>query len=449
MNCLGSEQIIALALEDKDSADLTAERAHVGACAPCAARLEKVQERLARLETAMTWFDRDHEAQRERLLAALAVIKNDLPFRSARSLPQRLKEILTMPRTWIGSAAAAALLLVVFFFWGGAGTAPLLAQTAQALREVKSYQCRVTSTFRSPDGKKSETTTGKWYWAAPGSLRLETYQGDQLIDVELTLAGKPGLQIDYRARAFRRLEAAKGSVSRSPLLLMGKLAEFSGQADRQLDKRQVNGVAAPGLEIALAKIDPDVGNGTLRLWIDPKTKLPVRVEVAQEPAAIVCEDFQWNLPTDNWFTVQPPAGYQDKTLAPAAVEEITKDIITGFKTFAKYCGGRYPQSKMIYGDVTSEELNRSAGLPPRSPPKDKALDKVYFECMKAWRGFGQINELQRHDAGAIYHGKTVGPQDKSKVLFRWTLADGRFRVIYGDLRVEDVSAARLKELEAN
>jgi hypothetical protein len=129
------------------------------------------------------------------------------------------------------------------------------------------------------------------------------------------------------------------------------------------------------------------------------------------------------------------------------VEEITKHIVMGLKTFAKYCGGKYPQAKMVYGDVTSMELNRTVGLPPRSPPKDKALQEVYAECIKASLGFGWMNELQRHDAGAVYHGKTVGPQDRGKVLFRWTLPGGRFRVIYGDLHFEDVSAARLKELE--
>ena len=71
-----------------------------------------------------------------------------------------------------------------------------------------------------------------------------------------------------------------------------------------------------------------------------------------------------------------------------------------------------------------------------------------MECLAAYAGIGRISMLQRDDAGAIYHGKTVGPADTNKVLFRWTLADGRFRVIYGDLHVEDVSAAKLKILEA-
>lgn len=108
--------------------------------------------------------------------------------------------------------------------------------------------------------------------------------------------------------------------------------------------------------------------------------------------------------------------------------------------------GRYPQVKRVYGDVTSEELNRNAGLPPRSPPKDIA-SPACVECLRAYAGFGWMYELQRRSRAAVYHGKTVGPQDKGKLLLRWKLNDGRSRVLYGHLRMEDVSEARLKKLE--
>jgi hypothetical protein len=172
------------------------------------------------------------------------------------------------------------------------------------------------------------------------------------------------------------------------------------------------------------------------------------VEWAKESfGTMFWDEFQWKVPSERWFTLEPPPTYQDKTPTPPDVEKITKDIVTGLKTYAKYCGGKYPQAKLVYGDVTSEELNRHAGLPPRSPPKDFGLQNVHAECLRAYAGFGQINVLQRHSRDAVNHGRTVGPQDKGKVLFRWKLNDGRFRVTYGDLRVEDVSEAKLKKVE--
>lgn len=68
---------------------------------------------------------------------------------------------------------------------------------------------------------------------------------------------------------------------------------------------------------------------------------------------------------------------------------------------------------MVHGDVTSEELNRNAGLPIRSPPKD-VCSQVYVERLWVYAGFGWINELQRHSREAVYHGKTVAPEEKNR-----------------------------------
>ena len=66
---------------------------------------------------------------------------------------------------------------------------------------------------------------------------------------------------------------------------------------------------------------------------------------------------------------------------------------------------------------------------------------------KAQKGFQQINSIRDHCPNYAYYGKTVGPNDKDKVLLRWKLDDGRYEVIYGDLRNETVTAERLRFLE--
>ena len=47
---------------------------------------------------------------------------------------------------------------------------------------------------------------------------------------------------------------------------------------------------------------------------------------------------------------------------------------------------------------------------------------------------------------AAYYGKTVGPDDEDKVLFRLKPADGGYRIIFDDLRARTVTAQNLKEL---
>ena len=63
-------------------------------------------------------------------------------------------------------------------------------------------------------------------------------------------------------------------------------------------------------------------------------------------------------------------------------------------------------------------------------------------------GFAWINSILRDNADAAYYGKAVGPNDQDKVLLRWKLDDGNYRVIYGDLKSETVTAERLKAIES-
>jgi len=48
----------------------------------------------------------------------------------------------------------------------------------------------------------------------------------------------------------------------------------------------------------------------------------------------------------------------------------------------------------------------------------------------------------------VYYGESVGPDDADEVLLRWKVSEGRYRVIFGDLLVLDVTAEELAELEA-
>jgi hypothetical protein len=58
-------------------------------------------------------------------------------------------------------------------------------------------------------------------------------------------------------------------------------------------------------------------------------------------------------------------------------------------------------------------------------------------------GFAHINSILRDNADAAYYGKSVGPNDKDKVVLRWKLDDGKYQVVFSDLYAEIVTAERL------
>jgi hypothetical protein len=345
--------------------------------------------------------------------------------------------------------AAAAVLVGLFVFWAASQPLSALAQTAEALRKVKSYRCRLTLVEAGTDEKDSkEQVGGVLCWAAdPEAWRMELHEAGKPVNVRILLRGKPGLEIDHKDETYSRLEPLYGRAS--PIELANELANFRGKADRELPERKIKGKAAKGFEIAIDKIDPDMDEGTLRVWPDPQTKLPRRVELdIPEAGKEIMDDFAWDVPTEKWFDTDPPAKYQDKTPGPTPAEEETKHVVKGLKTYLKYCG-EYPQVKMVYGDVTSGRLFRAAGLsnPHKVAPREEMLKDEYAECQPAKLGFAWMNTIQRHNPDAAYYGKTVGPENKEKVLFRWKLEDGSYRAIFGDLRAETVKAEKLKELE--
>jgi hypothetical protein len=48
----------------------------------------------------------------------------------------------------------------------------------------------------------------------------------------------------------------------------------------------------------------------------------------------------------------------------------------------------------------------------------------------------------------VYYGDSADPQDSNAVLIQWKLSEGEYRVVFGDLREETVSAEELIRLQA-
>ena len=57
--------------------------------------------------------------------------------------------------------------------------------------------------------------------------------------------------------------------------------------------------------------------------------------------------------------------------------------------------------------------------------------------------------LEKAGADVAYNGDRVGMGDFDRVLMRWRLDDGNYRVIYGDLRTETLTPQRLAEVEGH
>jgi hypothetical protein len=233
--------------------------------------------------------------------------------------------------------------------------------------------------------------------------------------------------------------------------MVESLKKYSGRADRALADKEIGGRKMPGFELDALKLDPDIYPGKVQVWYDPQTNLPAYVDyqfaLGDRPGSVTWRDFEWNAAFDpKLFDVEPPAGYTDMTQPAVPAAEQVERIRQALKSYARLSKGHYPRVRVVYGDVTLDAMREMIGI-TGVPTPEQMRTSAYGDIMNSTRGFATLNGIQRDNADAAYHGMTVGPNDAGKLLLRWRLEDGRYQVMYGDLRDEVVTAERLKELE--
>jgi hypothetical protein len=117
------------------------------------------------------------------------------------------------------------------------------------------------------------------------------------------------------------------------------------------------------------------------------------------------------------------------------------DLLLGLRTYADLSGGRYPTSldtKSTLKEVETNKLGANLTNTPKSQ-KDQMLLDIFFATVF-------YDKLNRENRGAQYHGDAVRRQDAGKVLVCWTESEDRYRVVFGDLTAETLSAAQFSQL---
>ena len=230
-----------------------------------------------------------------------------------------------------------------------------------------------------------------------------------------------------------------------------------------LDGTEVEGFRTtdPNCSVAVGLLDPQVDG---KLWIDVKTRLPVRVEAFASGLArnggkmtsqILMHDFQWDGPVAA-SEFEPPAvpnGYLvvvDALPGPLTEEGAIQGLRQCVEWLAKYPGniGVEPP-RGIQFELDGCDSPAAARL--KEELKGLAEQDKINRLMDAGTPLRRVHRffmgLNKDSKDPAYYGKTVTPKDADKVLLRWKLSDKEWRVIFGDLRAETVSPEKLAELE--
>jgi hypothetical protein len=184
------------------------------------------------------------------------------------------------------------------------------------------------------------------------------------------------------------------------------------------------------------------------LWVDVATGWPVEMTFdvtdknGGEQMSIVVSDFQWDAQIDpTTFAPVIPEGYELMYRVNAENLEEGSQLVEGLAHFAQINDGKYP-AKLSARDVVIEigEIYRA-----KSGDPSFRIDDAKVSTLKYGAQF--FGTLQTEGKDPVYYGQKVTAADVNKVLLRWKLDNGQYRVILGDLRIQDVSPTRLAELE--
>jgi hypothetical protein len=60
----------------------------------------------------------------------------------------------------------------------------------------------------------------------------------------------------------------------------------------------------------------------------------------------------------------------------------------------------------------------------------------------------RYENLVQKGKDVVYYGDIIDPEDSNAVLMQWKVSDGKYKVLFGDLRVREISAEELIKLQA-
>ncbi|MFC1761989.1 hypothetical protein ACFL6U_07895 [Planctomycetota bacterium] len=203
------------------------------------------------------------------------------------------------------------------------------------------------------------------------------------------------------------------------------------------------------------------GEVTVQLWVDASTLLPVCLDIQFENGRHRNHSFKWNVDLDpNAFVFEIPEDYTPlsttKMMVPSADEE---NAIKGLQLFADFTGRyltdlsleTFKKDIQVFGQAMMSKKTQASRdfmqeIKQLKNPLEAGMRGAQLTTPLTSLGFFNMRLIQAQQEPA-YYGDIVTPQDTNKVLMRWRLDDGNYRVIFGDLRLETVTKDTLDELE--
>jgi hypothetical protein len=264
-----------------------------------------------------------------------------------------------------------------------------------------------------------------------------------------------------------------------PRVIIKKImaCEYTELGRSVIDGVEVEGFRTTDPAAFLSALEGDPTSTERTLWVDAENWLPFRSEWdikygEKKQISSATYDYHWNVPVQAGdFDPYIPEDFKphptDGMKTPGMNEA---DGIEGLKLFAEITG-RYPKklNMMDLGQEIAALAKDFQNLPPLIEKSDElkklkdqmsqnselseeeifdTLLKTTMEIVRPLHSIGFFYMMLVADQKEpVYYGESVGPDDADKVLLKWKVSDDQYRVIFGDLTAEDLTAEQWNEFE--
>jgi len=376
---------------------------------------------------------------------------------SAQAAHER-KTLMMIFKRFIPTAAAVCIvgaIAVVAFLMLGDGVATVAwADVQEIIRNARTatWHMQMTMTMPMPNGEMVETTMHVDCFAKePGLMRQEMtmsmkgkeFQSTSVVDFS-TEDGRMVSLVPSQKMAvtatFGNLPEETRNQQKNYFSELKKLVEGSNQP---LGRKEIDGRNTQGFRVTNMGYEMDI-------WVDPETGLPVLIESEMfGTGKMTMTDFAFDVALDDeLFDLTVPEGYTVREM-DMPLDNITEnDLIEGLRFIVELSDNLFPSYPMITPELMKNLMERAKEqFKDREPSEEEGMESGRTLATKITRMMMFIQAKGGQTWAYVGEGVQLGDAQKP---ICWYKPEGSetYRVVYGDLRVEDVAEEDLPVVSA-
>jgi outer membrane lipoprotein-sorting protein len=426
MNCAESKELLVAYVEGLlEDSEKQAVAEHLKGCSSCQAELKELtglHDRLVTNGKALAQSDLETDVMNQ------VVREQNVRLKAADRAAAGLKLRRIIMKSSITKMAAAAVIIIAVLIglnpFGGTVT------FAQVVEPILNARTMVFDFFVG-----DEETSPAMHETIVGQLVRRTISNipGMTMIIDLENAQMLVLSDEDKSASYVDIQGTLGERTKSYVGAIRKIITELKDNHEELGEQELDGQKVVGFVVRSS-------NEELKIWADPKTAHPIRMELSIGGLFVILKNFQLDPPIDDSLvSMEVPDGYTlDKTDISMG-DSTEDDFIESLRVWAKVIGGgTFPD------EIGTEHAMKQVSVLGQ---KMATMNLSTEEASQMGMAFGKgmlFHQILETGGQWNYAGQGVKLGDASKAVY-WYKPQGSstWRVIYGDLSVKDVAAENL------